>query len=66
MVHRRLSSGVQRQQAQTEIQKVPSEHRKHFFNFTMVKHQHRLPREVESPPSEIFKSYLNVVLGKLL
>lgn len=62
----RLFSGAQRQQAHTEPQKLPSQHRKHFFTLTVVKHQYRLAREVESPSSEIFKSYLNVVLINLL
>ena len=39
--------------------------RKHFFAVRVTEHQHRLPREaVESPSLEIFKSYLDMVLGK--
>lgn len=49
----RLFSGAQRQQAHTEPQKVSSQHRKHFFTLTVVKHQYRLAKEVESRSSEI-------------
>ncbi|KAK4831465.1 LOW QUALITY PROTEIN: hypothetical protein QYF61_017713 [Mycteria americana] len=52
--------------------RVPPNIRKHFFvclfSVRVTKHKHRLPREevVESPPLEIFKSCLDMVLGNWL
>jgi len=41
--------------------------RKHFFTVRVTEHWHRLPTEVTASPSlEIFKSHLNMVLGKQL
>ncbi|KFV83327.1 hypothetical protein N308_04044, partial [Struthio camelus australis] len=41
--------------------------RKNFFPGRVVERWNRLPREaVESPSLEIFKSHLDVVLGKLI
>jgi len=37
--------------------------RKHFFAVRVTEHWHRLPRRVvESPSSETFKSFLDIVL----
>ena len=47
--------------------KLPLSIRKHFFIVRVTKHWHRLPREVVASPSlEIFKSYLDMVLGNQL
>ncbi|KFQ48924.1 hypothetical protein N333_02356, partial [Nestor notabilis] len=41
--------------------------RKKFFTMRVVKHWHRLPREVVDAPSlETFKARLDVVLGNLI
>lgn len=41
--------------------------RKRVFTVTVVKHWNTLPREVmESPPSEIFRTQLDMVLGNIL
>ena len=41
--------------------------RRHFFTLRVTEHWHRLPREVvESPLLEIFKSYLDTILGNLV
>ena len=41
--------------------------RKHFLTVRVTEHGNRLPRKlVESPSLEIFKSYLDTVLGSLL
>ncbi|KGL83923.1 hypothetical protein N309_11030, partial [Tinamus guttatus] len=41
--------------------------RKHFFTLRVVELWNKLPRKVvECPSSEIFKSCLDMVLGKLL
>jgi len=47
--------------------RFPLNIRKHFFPVRVIKHWHRLPREVvESPSSEIFKGHLDAVLGNWL
>ncbi|KFZ67758.1 hypothetical protein N338_13476, partial [Podiceps cristatus] len=41
--------------------------RKKFFTVRVVKHWHRLPREVvEAPSLETFKARLDVALGNLI
>ena len=41
--------------------------KKHFFTVRVTEHWHRLPREVvESPSLEIFKSHLDIMLGRWL
>jgi len=41
--------------------------RKNFFIVRVAEHWHRLPREaMESPSLEIFKTYLDTVLGSQL
>lgn len=40
--------------------------RKNFFTLSVVKHRHRLPREViESPSLEVFKTQLDTIVDKL-
>ncbi|KAK4811893.1 hypothetical protein QYF61_014926 [Mycteria americana] len=45
--------------------RFPLNIRKRFFSVKVTEHWHRLPKEAaESPSLEIFKSYLDMVLGK--
>lgn len=50
-----------------EIHPVCQSVRKHFFIVMVTEHSSRLPRElVESPSLEIFKTFLDTVLGSWL
>jgi len=47
--------------------RCPLNIRKNFFTVRVTEHWHRLPREVmESPPLEILRSHLDMVLGHQL
>lgn len=65
-----LFSGAQhpdkRQWVQTRTQKVPSEHREHFYAVQMTEHWHRLPWGCAVSFLKIPKSQLDMVLGPLL
>lgn len=66
-----LLCGIQwqnkKQWIQTETQEIPFKIRNTLFVVRIVKHCHRLPREViETPVPEMFKTQLYTVCGSLL
>ncbi|PKU40124.1 hypothetical protein llap_9573 [Limosa lapponica baueri] len=61
------SDGTRGSRHNLKHMRSPLNIRKHFVSVQVIKHWHRLPREVvESPPLEILKNFLNMVLGSLL